>query len=235
VSVNQIGNLTVAFSTGDQIAIGSSPGLANYVWSITEVPDATRTVLSAKVNWHLDLTGSLSGDRVIGEMALFNGDLFFATVGPDASNDSCGSGSGKVWGMHYTDPNPSGVGKGGRTSITLSLTPGLVGSGGFIDATTLLGTDAHAYLSGVSVAQQPTCDSPGASGDDGFFSYGSQPSTGAITPGKYQLIIPTGNKVSNSTKPGISTINQAGANGVAIDLQQPPVSLIVDSWASIVE
>ncbi|HXK20830.1 MAG TPA: hypothetical protein VNG33_23625, partial [Polyangiaceae bacterium] len=74
-----------------------------------------------------------------------------------------------------------------------------------------------------------------SSGDDGFFSYGSQPSAGAVTPGKYQLIIPTGDKVSTSTKPGISAINQGGGNGVAIDLQQPPVTLIVDSWASIVE
>jgi type IV pilus assembly protein PilY1 len=232
VSVNQIGNLTVAFSTGEQEAIGAAPGLANYVWSITEVPSADRTQLFAKTNWHLNLTGSLSGDRVIGEMALFNGDLFFSTVGPDAANDACSSGSGKVWGMHYTDPNPGGTGKGGRTSTTLTT---LVGTGGYIDATTLLGSDAHAFLSGVSVAQQPTCDTTGSGTDDGFFAYGSQPSAGAVTPGKYQLIIPTGDKVSTSTKPGITPINSGGGNGVAIDLQQPPVSLIVDSWASIVE
>ncbi len=200
--------------------------------SVTEVPSADRTQLNAKMNWHLDLKGSLSGDRVIGEMALFNGDLFFATVGPDASNDACSSGSGKVWGMHYTDPNPAGSGKGGRISSTLN---GLVVAGGYIDATTLLGSDAHAYLSGVNVAQQPTCAAPGSGSDDGFFAYGTQPSAGAVTAGKYQLIIPTGDKVSTSTNSRISTINQAGGNGVAIDLQQPPASLIVDSWASIVE
>ena len=232
ISVNQLGNLTIAFSTGEQEAIGSLAGLANYVWSLTEFPSADRTLLSAKINWHLDLKDSLSGDRVIGEMALFASDLFFATVGPGPQNDPCSSGSGKVWGMHYTDNTGVTAGKGGIVSPTLAT---LVSGGGFIDATTLLGSDAHAYLSGVSVAQQPTCDTSSTSGDDGFFNYGAQPSTGAVTPGKYQLIIPTGDKVSSSTKSGLSVIKEGGSNGVAIDLKQPAVSLIVDSWASIVE
>ena len=33
---------------------------------------------------------------VIGEMALFSGDLYFTTVGPDAAGDYCSSGNGKV-------------------------------------------------------------------------------------------------------------------------------------------
>jgi hypothetical protein len=165
-------------------------------------------------------------------MALFNGDLFFSTVGPDSANDACSSGSGKVWGMHYLDPNPAGVGKGGRVSSTLTS---LVGTGGYVDATTLLGSDAHAFLSGVSVAQQPTCDSPGTTTEGGFFGYGVRPSSSSAAPGKFQLIIPTGDRVSTSTKAGVSPINLGGGNGVAIDLKQPPVSLVVDSWASIVE
>jgi type IV pilus assembly protein PilY1 len=232
ISVDRIGNLTVAFSTGEQEAIGSDVTKpANYVWSLTEVPSADRTVLSAKVNWYLALKDAYKGDRVIGEMALFAGDLFFTTVGPGSSNDACGSGSGKVWGMHYIDPK-AGAGNGGRPSSTLT---GLLNSDGYVDATTLLGSNAQAYLSGVSVAQQPTCDSPGTAGDDGYFAYGSRPTGGAVTPGKYQLIIPTGDRVTTSTKPGVSAINLGGGNGAAIDLQQPITPLIVDSWAAIVE
>ncbi len=225
ISVDRIGNLTVAFSTGEQEAVGTDPAKPNnYVWSLTEKPNGARTKLLPKVNWSLLLGGTgLAGDRVIGEMALFNGDLFFATVGPGGT-DACSSGSGKVWGMHYLDKNPAGDGLGGKLSPTLK---DLVGSNPYIDATTLLGSDAHAYLSGVNVSQQPTCDI----GDEGDYSYGATPATGTVTQGKYQLIIPTGDKVSSSTTAGITPI----ANGVAIDLKQPPTSLVMDSWASIVE
>jgi len=232
ISVDRIGNLTVAFSTGDQEAIGALSGLSNYVWSLTEQPSADRTKLAPKVNWNLGLKGSLSGDRVIGEMALFSGDLFFSTVGPDQQNDACSSGSGKVWGMNYLDPNPAGAGKGGKLSTTFTS---LVGSGGYIDATTLLGTDARGFLSGVSVTQQPTCESVSSAADDGFFAYGVKPSGSPPSAGKYQLVIPTGDKVSTTTKTGITPITSGSTNGVAIDLKPPALSLVVDSWAAVVE
>lgn len=232
ISVDRIGNLTVAFSTGDQEAVGAASGLANYVWSLTELPSEDRTKLSPKLNWNLALKGALSGDRVIGEMALFASDLFFSTVGPDQQNDACSSGSGKVWGMHYLDPSPEGNGKGGKLSTT--FVP-LVGSSGYIEASTLLGTDARGFLSGVSVAQQPTCESVGTSADDGFFSYGVKPSGSPPSSGKYQLIIPTGDKVSTTTKTGITPITSGNSNGVAIDLKPPALTLVVDSWAAVVE
>jgi type IV pilus assembly protein PilY1 len=232
ISVDRIGNLTVAFSTGDQEAIGALSGLSNYVWSLTEQPSADRLKLAPKVNWNLALKGNLSGDRVIGEMALFAGDLFFSTVGPDQQNDACSSGSGKVWGMHYLDANAAGAGKGGKLSTTFTT---LVGSNAYIDATTLLGSDARGFLSGVSVTQQPTCESVTTAADDGYFAYGVKPSGSPPAAGKYQLVVPTGDKVSSSTKPGITPLSAGGTNGVAIDLKAPPLSLVVDSWASVVE
>ncbi|MDF3067514.1 MAG: uncharacterized protein K0R38_3115 [Polyangiaceae bacterium] len=231
VSVDRTGNLTVAFSTGDQEAIGAAPGLANYVWSLTEKPSADRKKLAPIVNWHLALKNTLSGDRVIGEMALFNGDLFFSTVGPPATNDVCSSGSGKVWGMHYLDPNKEAAGKGGVVSPSLSL---LISSGGYIEASTLLGNDAKGFLSGVAVAQQPTCENLDEGADSGFFANGSI-LKGTPSSGKYQLFVPTGDKASTSNKPGVTPINSGGSKGVTIDLKQPAASLVVDSWASIVE
>jgi type IV pilus assembly protein PilY1 len=233
ISVDRKGSLTIAFSTGEQEAIGADPTKpANYVWSLTEELSADRKTLTPKVNWYLALKdGLFAGDRVIGEMALFSGDLFFSTVGPGTSNDVCNSGSGKIWGMHYLEPGAA-KGAGGRTSNTLAK---LVTAEGYVDATTLLGSNARAFLSGVSVAQQPTCDSPGTAADNGYFAYGSKPTGGAAAPGKYQLIIPTGDRASTSTKPGISNVKLGGGNAVAIDLQQPVTPLIVDSWASIVE
>jgi hypothetical protein len=134
--------------------------------------------------------------------------------------------------MHYIDRNPAGAGKGGRLSTTLT---GLVGSGGYVDATTLLGSDAHAYLSGVTVSQQPTCEAPGTVNDPGYSGYGVVPTASSGSGGKFQLIIPTGDRVSSSTKAGVSVIQSGGSNAVALDLNQPAVSLVVDSWAAIVE
>lgn len=233
ISVDNVGNLTVAFSTGEQEAIGAAAGLSNYVWSITEKPFESGTKLYPRVNWHLALNGALSGDRVIGEMALFSGDLYFTTVGPGSSGDACSSGSGKLWGMHYVDRIETALaGKGGKKAQ--SLTP-LLATGGYVDATTLLGSDAHAYLSGVSVGQQPTCDSPTTSNDDDFFSYGVTQSGGAVTPGRYQLIIPTGDKASTTNAAGVTPLAQGSVNAVAVDLASPPVMNYVDSWAAIVE
>jgi type IV pilus assembly protein PilY1 len=233
ISVNDAGNLTIAVSTGEQEAIGALAGLSNYVWSLTEKPSTDRTKLLPTVNWHLDLKSAFSGDRVIGEMALFSGDLYFTTVGPDAAGDACSSGSGKLWGMHYIKPKGAvTTGTGGVPAASLK---NLINSAGYVDATTLLGGDAHAYLSGASVGQQPTCDSPSTSNDDDFFTYGVTKSHGTVTPGKYQLIIPTGDKASTATTPGLTPIKQGGVNAVAVDLASPPVMNYVDSWAAIVE
>jgi type IV pilus assembly protein PilY1 len=234
ISVNDIGHLTVAFSTGDQEVIGAQAGLANYVWSLTELPTSDRKTLKPKLNWHLDFTTSagLSGDRVIGEMALFNGDLYFSTVGPTPNALACDSGSGKVWGMHYLEPNKAAEGKGGRPAASLK---DLLGTGGYIEASTLLGTEPKAFLSGATVSQQPTCESPGAIDDDSSFANYGVVRGGAVTPGKYQLIIPTGDRPSNSTKPGVTPIVQDKAYAVAVDLPSPPVMNYVDSWAAIVE
>jgi hypothetical protein len=135
--------------------------------------------------------------------------------------------------MHYL--NPKGAVSTGAGGVPAKSLKTLIGSGGYVDATTLLGSDAHAYLSGASVGQQPTCDSPSTSNDDDFFSYGVTKSHGAVTPGRYQLIIPTGDKASTSTAPGITPITQGGVNAVAVDLASPAVMNYVDSWAAIVE
>jgi hypothetical protein len=178
----------------------------------------------------LGFKNALAGDRVIGDMALFSGDLFFSTVGPPTATEVCSAGNGKVWGMHYVDPNPAGTGKGGRISTTLS-NKGLIGPGGYVPATTLLGADPQGFLSGVAVAQEPTCEKPGTTIDPGAFGYGVRPSSPPPAGGKFQLIVPIGGGKSTSTVPGVTAV----PGGDAIELDQPPVTLVVDSWGSIVE
>ncbi len=232
ISVDPVGNLTVAFSTGEQEAIGMAPGLTNYVWSLIEKPNADRTKLLAVAQWYLDFKDApLEGDRVIGPMALFSGELYFSTVGPVTNGDACSSGSGKTFGMHYLKP-AAVVGAGGVLAESLK---DLLGSDGFVEASTLLGSDPQAFLSGASIAQQPTCDDPGSSADNQFFSNGTHRSFGALTPGKFQLIIPTGSQRSTATGSNISSESYGGVNAVVVDLKAPAVTNRVDSWAAIIE
>lgn len=233
ISVSQVGHLTVAFSTGDQEAIGFAPGLTNYVWSLTETPNADRTKLEPVQNWYLRLAGGdFDGDRVIGPMALFNGELFFSTVGPAPSADPCSSGSGKVWGMHYLEVHADGPGKGGRLSQSLG---DLIGDDGYVDASTLLGSNPRAFLAGATVAQQPSCENPGSPLDDQYLSYGTHQSLGELTTGRFELIIPTGDQMSQATNARVTPQNYGGVNVVAVELASPPVANRIDSWAAIVD
>jgi type IV pilus assembly protein PilY1 len=237
ISVDSVGNLTIAFSTGDQKTVGTAANLANYVWSLLEKPNADRTKLLPEVKWHLDFKASpYLGDRVIGAMALFSGDLYFTTMGPQPnSNDgACTVGVGKLWGMRYLEKNTGGEGLGGVMAASLKT---LAGSNPYVPALKLLGTSTStAFFSGASVGQQPTCENvPSTPTDDEYFSYGAHQSLGQPQGGKFQLFVSTGAVASTSTEQGIEAIDQGGANAVAIDLQSPRVTTRVDSWAAIVE
>jgi hypothetical protein len=232
MSVDEVGRLTIAFSTGDQEAIGAEAGMKNFVWSLTEDPSSDRTQLNPLVNWSLDLKDSWSGDRVVGDIVLFNSNLYFTTVGPGDTSDACSSGSGKVWGMHYVKPKKE-AGKGGLVADTFAKIPTITADG-YLGAKEILGSNAQAYLSGVSLSQQPTCEAPGVINDPGYSGYGVV-SSGSTASGKFQLIIPTGNAKSTVKQGGFTPLQSGGANATAIDLPSPAVSLVVDSWAAIVE
>ncbi|HEY6077969.1 MAG TPA: hypothetical protein VIW29_04160, partial [Polyangiaceae bacterium] len=236
ISVDAIGNLTVAVSTGDQEALASPPGTVNYVWSLTEKPNAARTKFDAVPNWHLDFKDSDSGVRVIGTMALFSSVLYFAAMDtPDtASLGACAQGVGRVYGMHYLDPNGSATaGKGGEVQPGFKDT---LGATDYIPAADILGsTSAEAFFGGVSIGQQPVCENPGTGGDDEYFKYGAHYALGTPTGGKFTLFVSTGSTVPNPTRPDITAVNQGNSQAVAVEIPNPAVVTRVDSWAAIVE
>jgi type IV pilus assembly protein PilY1 len=236
ISVDSVGQLTIAFSTGDQKTIGTATNLSNYVWSLVENATA-RTKLVPEVKWHLAFKASpYLGDRVIGAMALFSGDLYFTTMGPapNSNDGACTVGVGKLWGMRYLDKNTGGEGLGGVMATSLKT---LAGSDPYVPALKLLGTSSStAFFSGVSVGQQPSCENgPATPTDDQYFSYGVHNSLGKPEGGKFQLFVSTGAVASTSTEQGVEAIDQGGANAVAVDLKSPRVTTRVDSWAAIVE
>jgi type IV pilus assembly protein PilY1 len=222
LSVDLIGNVTIALSTGDQELL--VPSGTHYIWSLTEkVDELTGTTFVSDANWFKPFT---DGERVAGPISLFNSALFFATFAPETDpSAACSVGTSRVWGMHYIDQHEDGIDQGGapRLPDPTSTTNPLVQ---FIDGTDLV-TGGNATIFGVSVAQQPTCAEPDDTFEDPFLGLGSHTSITNVNPGQFQLIMQTG------------TGGQAEAGGTTnvqiLNLPAPVNASRIDSWAGIIE
>jgi type IV pilus assembly protein PilY1 len=213
LSVDEVGNLTLNVSTGDQDALGAVSDQVNYVWSLTERLSDDRTSTEARVNWYQPFVG---GERVVGPMSLFNRGLFFATYTPD-DGDVCKSGSGRVWGMDYTEPNSDGRNDGGTPS-------GLSEDSQFLTAAQLTGTDDGSIVFGVSVAQQISCyDITSATTGTSAIGFKGEQKLSQINPGKFQLLIQTGSGKGVGGTPKV----------FAQDLATPTSEGFLASWASV--
>jgi len=232
ISVDTSNNVTIAFSTGDQSALGSAPGMLNYVWSLRDLPDANQ-VYFADLFWTEQLLG---GERVTGPMSLFNSYLYFSTVTPPAANAACTSTNGaRVWGMHYIVPRDGpgtpavpAVRTVGGLAAPFLATYGTTAQ--FVTDTALLGTSAQnqAVIFGVAVAEVPTCYQIDSVPD----SYlGSASQLSHINPGKTQLLIQTGSATLGTG--GKADVSTSGSSAINLTVAATPAH--IDSWASIVE
>jgi type IV pilus assembly protein PilY1 len=225
VSTDAMGQVTVAFATGDQQVFQATTGMKNYVWSLTETVEAATTgpsTLKSTANWAKVFA---DGDRVSGPLYLFNAGLYFSTFAPAAasSGNACVSGNSMVWGMDYVRPATTGsLYGGGAPMLPLSDTSAtLVQSINNTD--TLIGADATIF--GVTVAQLPTCGDQ-VSSTDTYFGTGQHTSVSNINTGKYQLIMQTGK----------TTPTGGGQSSTAeINLASPRAPPRIDSWAAVVE
>ncbi len=221
LSVDLVGNVTIAFSTGDQDALIGKTGVKNFVWSLTEKLNAAGTAYGSKANWYIKMDDS---ERVTGPMTLFNGALFFSSYKPENENSSnvCGTGESRVWGMDYITPKDSAsLGAGGKERLpdenqVLQQ---------FIDNTSTLLTDGS-IIFGVGVMQLPSCsvDTPTT---DPYFGSGNHLQMTGIQPGKFQLVMHTGTVGA--------TANGGQTRRLIVNLPTPPSTAHIDSWAAIVE
>ena len=242
LSINDSGQVTIAFSTGSQDDFSANNAMLNYVWSLTEAvnwTDPSVGTVGATVNWYRMFNG---GERVVGPMQLFGGGLYFATYQPAAANAACNSGSSRIWGMNYDvmvdpvldknnppvapsdPPNPVSVGgrpwlpEGGISTATTRVQ--------FLDNTSALLAGATVF--GVAVAQTPSCVD-NSTPTDAFFGAGLVHTTlPNITPASYQLVIQTGAS-------GQSSVSGAVTNVTTIQLPTPDNSPRIASWATIME
>lgn len=231
VSVDDLGNPVLAVSTGDQ-EIFSGGSATNYVWSLSEKPNASGTGLETKINWYITLTG---GERVAGPMELFGGNLFFSTFTPSTTSSACTVGQSKIWGVDYKksvllDANGNNDPSSGPKPTPLDPTSPTLPN---IDVTKIIyGTSPPAgtpppTVFGVGIEQVPTCSAVDTTFSDPVFGYGTHTSITNINPGKFQLVFETGSS---------GTQESGGLTHVGtIDLPTPPMISSIDSWAAVIE
>jgi len=223
LSVDLLGNVTIAASTGDQDVLLGQSGMKNYVWSLTEKLNGT--TFESEANWYSEFD---DGERVTGPMSLFSGALYFTTYKPEApsSGKACGQGSSRVWGVDYIlpkTPGPSDIAlkDGGRERM-----PNGASFVQYLDNTASMLANAG-IIFGVGVSQLPSCTTEDPNIPDQFMGTGTHTSITNITPGQFQLVMQvsgTGNTADNSQ-----------TQRVEINLPTPPSTSRIDSWAAIVE
>jgi type IV pilus assembly protein PilY1 len=214
LSVDKIGNVTVAFSTGDQETFLGTTGMKNYLWSLAESPTGSPPVFKSEAQWSLFLN---NGERVSGPMSLFNSTLFYTTHKPAAfgGQKNCSAGESRICAVDYLLPMVGGAGKGGAAGQPIINT--------VTDPCITLG---ESIILGPSITQTPTC-SQEVPYDDLYLGAGTHYALGNVTPGKFQIAVQTGSK---GTRAAGSEVN-----ATTIDLQTPPMSTRIDSWAAVVE
>ncbi|HEX4335100.1 MAG TPA: hypothetical protein VH062_04255 [Polyangiaceae bacterium] len=229
LSVDQNGQITVDFSTGDQDNLTpdpnpTSPVTFNYVTSLTEAVSTTagNTNFQAQLNWKTEYAG---GKRVLGPMSLFNKTLYFSTFLQTITASCNDIGTSQVWGLDYIQ----------------SVTPGTPASGPLILLPTI--DYPNVVVSGVGLRQRPSCSTVGsttnATSTDAILGYGAVTSVTASKTGAFELVIQKGGaKASGAGSGSGSGTTSSSNNTIATDtvsLASPKSATRLESWAPIIE
>jgi type IV pilus assembly protein PilY1 len=219
ISVDQTGNLTVAFSTGDQETLLSSIGMTNYLWSLRE--NVSGSSFKSKVLWYSSYTG---GKRVTGPMQLFNSILYYTTFTPVVPNmvTECTSGDSQLCGVHYINPKTNtNLSDGGYPSL---VDPASAPSSPVMVQCIPLGAKTMAF--GPGLVQKPTCSAE-TTFSDPYLGYGQHSGLSNATGSSFQLVVQTGTG---------GTAVVGGATNVATLTLKPPINAArIDSWAAVIE
>jgi type IV pilus assembly protein PilY1 len=226
VSIGRDSNVVLNFGTGDTNFIGTATN-QNYLYSITELPNASAHRLLSSLNWYLPLAHPASGgtsgqsEMMTGPATVFDGGYYFATFRPASGGGSCTSGTAYIWGMDFTSPaDASGNAQTGSSPT--------VNNGGVYKMTSSGSTvqniaSGSAIIPGVTITSTLACATTTSTTDPA--TGGPLLNMSGATPPYFQVSALQG-------KPGV-------AGGAAVSQVNIAVSVhsatLVDSWASIVE
>lgn len=224
LSVDNLGDLVVMFSTGDQESFTPSATMKNYVWSLRE--NSGTTAYKSEPLWFLPFTG---GERVSGPMSLFNSVLYFSSFTPTGSSSLCSSGSSRIWGVDYIQSKDKDVNNGNVNIPSSGPVARLRDVDDTIpeDGILIEGKDAESstIVFGIGIRQKPTCFDSDDDYDDPWFA-GHTPMKN-VTGGGFELVIQTG--IGGTASGGAMTQTETR------DLPAPPTMSRIDSWAAVVE
>ena len=238
LSIDDLGQVTIAFSTGSQDDFTSNSAMINFVWSLTEKINWAGGTFDAVVNWYRRFN---NGERVVGPLQLFGSGLYFATYQAGAGLDVCSPGSSSIWGMHYHDRVDPVLDQNNPPVAPSDSKPESVGGRPWLPAngdqaattrvqslTNTIPQLAGATVFGVAVAQVPSCVD-NTTPTDSFFGSGLLHTTMPnVQPATYELVMQTGSG-SKDEKIGSAT------NVQTIQLPSPDNSPRIASWATIME
>lgn len=215
LSVDQEGNVTVAFATGDQQATSAPATLQNRVISVTEKLDETNG-FGAHLNWAHQLEG---GERVTGPMILFDSALYYsASRPPTTTTNSCDGGASRLFGAHYVLDDALEQGGDSDPLSGPAKAPG-------VDDLVIAQRD-DGMIFGVSLEARPSCDSALADTPvDASFGYETVRQSASLTPGKVYLSY----EVTGSSD------DSRGVLEVERELTTPQIPATFESWALIYE
>jgi hypothetical protein len=216
LSVDEGGQITVAFGTGDQDETGASTD-EQFVWSLTEVEGAAD--FAAKVNWYHPFTG---GEHILGPLSLLSRVLYFSTVIP-AGSGVCSNPESRVFGVDYiAAANTSNLDQGGEAALVLQGDSAVQSKTG---AELFGGTDPGAIF-GVTPEFIPSC----SSAVDGQTDYYGKSRTQVTNPSSSQLGLVFQTAGGND---GTALGFRTGFEVVA--LEPPPTASTILSWAAILD
>lgn len=218
LSVNETGQITIAYATGAQDLSGGS-GDVQYIYSLTEAENGN--AFYASVNWWQRLT---TGEHILGPMTLNDEILYFSTLNP-AAGSPCTKYPSNIWGVDYVNPaDPSDLSAGGVARFP-------VGSDyeQFADAQSLSsGSGTVGPVFGVSVEYAPSCSTPDSAVANGFLP-GTRTRVSDPSSSNLQLVFQTG--TVDTGKQGLKFTTGFESR----TLPQPRIPSALLSWAAILD
>jgi hypothetical protein len=220
LSVDDKGQITLAFATGDQQNLTFVDKQKNYVASVTETVATVASVkqFNSLLNWRHELTG---GEHVVGPLALFDRYVYYSSYRPGAQSkvQACQAGTNYLHGEHYLLPDTNGAGPtkdGGLAAV------------GF--TTPIASIDG--VITGANIRQMPSCATgvtPDSPSTDAFLGYGNTTTVTSVTPGKFEVFF---------QKSGAQPLTQGDKKTIAVgtaNITPPRTPVRIDSWAPIIE
>ncbi|MEI8257176.1 MAG: PilC/PilY family type IV pilus protein, partial [Deltaproteobacteria bacterium] len=233
LSVDRNGDTLIAIGSGDpDLLEGFDRNLiATYrEAAVTDTAGAVTSVTASNVwqqRYGTDNTNGdlFAGERLTGNLSLFNGNLYFGTFVPANSADSCQLGFSRLWGVDQVqvvggrpaarldlDGDPS------TTADVVRVTQDINGNGSITD-------DANAVLFGVGIVRRPTCVTTTATTDP-YLGTPRQFVDG-MSGGDFRLVVQTGR--------GGSSAGGSRTNVVSRVIPPPITETSVKAWAVVFE